>query len=174
MKLLRIRLFATLTALCAMLLMACTTDQLQQSARLTLETKLADTLIQSGQPADVVMTADLTEQEMNRLITALDTYHLVREKWQVATATPGNLAAQLAALSGDYATMYGEYQAVKQIVQGHWNEYGPAQQILLAQYHARATTIHESVTQLLANQQRAETIAAMVDIGFMVAKVAVL
>jgi hypothetical protein len=153
---------------------ACTADQLAQSARLTLETKLADTLIQSGQPTDVVLTAALTEQEVDRLIFALDTYTWVREKWQAATAQPGNLATQLAALSGDYATLYGEYQAVRQIVEGHWDEYSGPQQVLLAQYHGRALAIHESVTALLANQQRAEAIAGMVDLGVLIAKAVVL
>lgn len=155
-------------------LSGCTSDQVTSAARVTLEAKLADILVQSGEPSAVVMTASLTDEEAHRIAAALDAYALIRMKWSGVTDNPQTLVSNLLGLSVDYATLVGEYQAVRQIVRTHWDEYTPAQQATLAQYHDRALVIHESVQTLLQNQRRFEATAAALEIGILIAKAAVL
>ncbi len=152
-------------------LTACTSETVAEAAHLVLEAKVADTIVQTGEPVDTVMTADLSEQETERVLFAIQTYDTVRLKWTDAPDSAGNAAAALLSVASDYATLYGEYTAVKQIVQGHWPEYTPVQQDTLRGYDERAQRIHFAVQAVLAQGQGvAEATSSMLSLGMLIAQ----
>jgi hypothetical protein len=158
----------------ALVLAGCTTGQLATSARLTLETRLADAMLRTGEPVNVVVSANLTDQEIGRVTAALDTYTLLRLQYEDLAEAPADMIQAVLLVSSDYAKIRGEYEAVRQIVRNHWDEYSAEQQVALAQYHGRAVSIDESVRTLLINRQRTEAVGKMLDLGLLIAQVVVL
>lgn len=171
----RWNLFATtILALGCLLLEACSSAPVSAATQLVLNAKLADVLVQEGAPQNTVLTAPLTETEALQVVHAVDTYQLIRNKWQGVVEDPTALATNLILLSTDYATLYGEYRTVFDIVQHHWDEYSPQQQAMLTRYHNQALAIHDDVRQLLVHQKQAEAAANLLSLGVLVAKAVVL
>jgi len=176
-RLLRARLLAQAVVVIPMLILfltlsSCSSIQVETSAKLALETQLADALLQAGTPQEVVLTAELTEQEAERVLQALSVYTAVRGSWDAYAQNPQQLVLYPNILTSDYARLYAEYQVVYQIVQAHWQEYPPAQRAQLLGYHSQATAIHAHVQTLLVEQQRADTVAAVLDLGLTLVKIA--
>lgn len=163
-------LLSAALALGSIALSACSSEAVVDTAKAALEMKLADALVQSGTPASTVLTADLDEQESQRVVTAIEHYQLIKLKYS-APESMGEAATVLLSVASDYATLYGEYSAVRQIVQAHWSEYAPAQQIMLRGFHDRATRLHESVQAALVHQQEAAQAASgMLSLGQLIAE----
>lgn len=153
-------------------LTSCSQPQLQAAAELTLNAKLADLQVQSGQPVDVVITAELSETEINTVIAATDTYQLFRDKWQITLDSPGSLVTNIAMLRADYANLYLSYGRVRAVVLSHWAEYTPEQQVRLTEYQGQAVAINDNVQTLLADNRRSEAVTSALRLGLMVAQVA--
>ncbi len=176
-RLLRARLFVQAAVVIPMLILflalsSCSSTQVATSAKLALEARLADTLLQAGTPQEVVLTAELTEQEAERVLQALSVYTAVRGSWDTYAQNPQQVVLYPNILTSDYARLYAEYQVVYQIVQAHWQEYPPAQQAMLLSYHGQASAIHAHVQTLLVEQQRADTVATVLDLGLTLVKLA--
>lgn len=153
------------------LLVSCTSGELQATSRTLVEAKIADILIQSGQPKAVVISADLTDGEMNQVLHAIETYQLVRERWASIVDDPAAAITNMATLQTDYLNLASEYAVVHGIAEAHWHEYSAAQQIQLAQYHARAQALGESIQQMLAIQDKRAALNTALEIGLTIAKI---
>lgn len=163
-----------IASLMGSILASCSTQQVTDTAQVLLRTKVADTLIQSGVPAQTVFTADLTDQERDRITTALDVYASSRAKWAAAAESGVGALSALLTVANDYAILYGEYMAVHQIVAAHWNEYDPVQQRQLQGYHAQAQALHASVSSFLQAQQPGAAATEMLTLGLIIAQTAAL
>jgi hypothetical protein len=166
-------LFRTLLVSVAIsMLAACSSESLTSSASLLMEGKVADSIVQSGAPVETVFTAQLSEQEAKRVIAAMDYYEQLREKWTGAPDSAAGTLNAVLSIAGDYANLYGEYTAVKQIVQAHWDEYPPAQQAKLIAYDDLAGSIHGSMQTLIEQRREAEASSTMLRLGVLIAQTA--
>lgn len=158
-------------ALVILMLVGCTTGDLQSTSKALIQAKIADILLQSGEPKNVVLSVDLTEGELNQVLHAIEAYQLVRARWQSIVDDPTAIITNTATLQTDYLNLASEYAAVHAIVEFHWNEYTPAQQIQLAQYHARAAELGESLRNLLVLQDRRKALNTALELGLTIAKI---
>jgi hypothetical protein len=154
-------------------LLSCTQAQVENGTRLALEAKLADVLIQSGEPAQTILMAPLTEAEAAVLDDALENYKHFREKWDYADeATGGEFGLNLLTLEADYLLLRDSYHKVHGVVIAHWNDYDTYRQARLTSYDNQARSIDTKVFELMKSQQQLETIKAVLEIGVLIAKAA--
>lgn len=144
------------------------------AAQLAVSAKAADMLVQEGIPVDTVLSIRLSDAEVMTIDQALNEYSSFRTKWKDTVDSPVTLSMNLVLLHADYAKLNTVYGNVRNIVQLHWDEYPQHIQFELQNYNTLAIAIDKAATELLAKQRQTEAIAAALQYGALIAKVAVL
>lgn len=160
-----------ITAVFLLALAACTSGELQTTSKALVQAKIADVLLQSGEPQNVVLSTELTEGELNQILHAVESYQLVRTRWSEVVDDPAQVITNMATLETDFRNLAAEYASVKDIVERHWHEYSATQQVQLAQYHMRATELAESLQNLIALRDNRAALNTTLELGLTIAKI---
>ena len=166
----RILAFFTIT-LSLLMLWGCST--VTSPGTVLLEATLADKLLQSGIVQTHVVSVELSETELETLISSLDTYREFREKWASVVDAPETIPINLIQISHDYVQIYDAFVDVKDgVVLPHWNEYSTADKIHLHSYLARAQIIDRAVNELLAARQANQAASKLLELASLAAQIA--
>lgn len=133
------------------------------TAKVTSEAVVINEIIESGSPLNIIKSANITEQEHEKLANALAQYTAFRDKWWNVLKEPLQAGATMIALRYDYQEVVGQYHVVKGIVESHVDDYDEVQIAMLRNYQIRAELLHTQVMDLIDDGEKHAAITNAID-----------
>lgn len=143
---------------------------------LAADTKAADAALQSGEVESAVLSAELSNSELEVVISAFDDYAYSRSVLTDLARDPVALVASVGAIQAEHARLKTAYLSLRQVVADNWGEYAPADRAQLERWQVQAARLEDryqrfvvAVRQELADDERK---AAAVELLKVVAQIA--
>ena len=124
---------------CLFLITGCTSTK-----RLVIESEFMREAIRSGQPVDIIETADLSDSELITLTHSANKFNNFIMKYD----DPADVLIQGGErLVDDYKEVRAAYIDVYDIVKLHWDEYSTAAKEQMLTWHKRAMALDEAAVK---------------------------
>lgn len=105
---------------------------------LATDTKAADTTLQSGRVERAVLSVELSEADLERVIRAFDSYALSRSILSELANDPALLVNSVGEIQAEHARLRAAYLDLQTVVANNWEQYDPANQARLEHWRAQA------------------------------------
>lgn len=153
------------------LVIGCSTTK--DLGEIAVESAFISAEIGSGNVSNTLHSTELTSDEKQVIVQALNYQNQFEEKWKGSLKDPFLIMSVFTELNTDYLILKSHYLATREIVINNWDRYPEVSKFRLTNYQKHADNLDASVDKLNAAGEKRQVLQEMLYFSSTVAQIAI-
>ncbi len=140
-------------------------DHAKVTARTTADVLYLDQIIESGAPATIIRSANLSEKEIAQINEAVSFHQFFRDSYLEYLRDPSSSVVDLASFKRHYSTLVYHALTLNKIVRNNAEDYDDEQLEIMNAWWNRMLSVHLEVSKLIKAGEKNNAIIRALDFG---------